>query len=62
MNEDGTVQLDGLYLLLLMIQGNGTAPLNSEDVRALNLVDRVSWIENKAFGDTDMFNVDLIEM
>jgi hypothetical protein len=27
----------------------------------LNLVEKVSWIENKAFDDAEMFNTDLVE-
>lgn len=42
-------------------EGNGTVPLTAEDVRALNRVDKVSWIDNEAFDDADMFNSDLVQ-
>lgn len=45
---------------MLIVKGNGTVPLPAEDVRALNIVDKVSWIGNKAFDDADMFNSDLV--
>ncbi|KAF2621735.1 hypothetical protein BU25DRAFT_415930 [Macroventuria anomochaeta] len=41
--------------------GNDTVPLTAEDVRALDLVDKVSWTDNEAFDDADMFNTDLVE-
>ncbi|KAH7061005.1 hypothetical protein BKA63DRAFT_573482 [Paraphoma chrysanthemicola] len=41
--------------------GNGTVPLTAEDVGALGLVDKVSWIDNKAFDDADIFQTDLVE-
>ena len=46
---------------MLTIQGNGTVPLTSEDVRALNLIDKVSWIGNEGFDDANVFNTDLVE-
>ena len=48
-------------MLLLTVKGNGTVPLTADDVRALNLVDKVSWIDNEAFDEADMFNTDLVE-
>ncbi|KAF1955559.1 hypothetical protein CC80DRAFT_493040 [Byssothecium circinans] len=36
-------------------------PLTDQDVRALNLVDRVSWVDNEAFEDADMFNTNLVD-
>jgi hypothetical protein len=41
--------------------GIGTAPLTNEDIKTLNLIDKVSWIDNKAFDDADMFNADIVE-
>jgi hypothetical protein len=46
---------------MLIVQGNGTIPLTAEEVRALDLVDKVSWIGNEAFDDASMFNSDLVE-
>lgn len=43
------------------MEGNSTVPLTAEDVKALNFVDKVSWIDNEAFDDADMFNSDLVE-
>ncbi|KAI9777723.1 MAG: hypothetical protein M1816_004602 [Peltula sp. TS41687] len=41
--------------------GDGMVPLTDEDVQALKLIDKVEWVENKAFDDAQMFNTDLIE-
>ena len=41
--------------------GNGTVPFTAEDIKALDLVDKVSWVNNEAFDDADMFNTDLVE-
>jgi hypothetical protein len=46
---------------MLTIQGSGTVPLTSEDIRALNLIDKVSWIGNEGFDDANVFNIDLVE-
>lgn len=46
---------------MLIVKGNGTVPLTAEDVRALNLVDKVLWIDNEVFDDANMFNTDLVE-
>ena len=40
---------------------NNTVPLTAEDFKALDLVDKVSWVNNEAFDDADMFNTDLVE-
>jgi hypothetical protein len=48
-------------LRILTVQDSDTVPLTAEDVRALDLVDEVSWIDNEAFDDADMFNTDLVE-
>jgi hypothetical protein len=45
----------------LTTEGNSTVPLTAEDIRALNLVDKVSWIDNEAFDDASVFNSDLVE-
>lgn len=45
---------------MLTIKGNGTVPLTEEDVRALIFVDKVSWIGNKAFDESDLFQTDLV--
>jgi hypothetical protein len=36
-------------------------PLTGEDDRALTLIDRAEWVENKAFDDAQMFNTDLVD-
>jgi hypothetical protein len=41
--------------------GNGTVPFTAEDIKALDLVDKVSWVNSEAFDDADMFNTDLVE-
>lgn len=46
---------------MLTRKGNITVPLAAEDIRALELVDKVSWIGNEAFDDASMFNSDLVE-
>jgi hypothetical protein len=46
---------------MLTVEANSTVPLTAEDVKALNFVDKVSWISNEAFDDADMFNSDLVE-
>jgi hypothetical protein len=46
---------------MLTVEANSTVPLTAEDVKALNFVDKVSWISNEAFDDVDMFNLDLVE-
>jgi hypothetical protein len=46
---------------MLTVEGNSTVPLTAEDIKALNFVDKVSWIDNEAFDDADMFNSDLVE-
>jgi hypothetical protein len=43
------------------MQGNGTVPLTNEELRALNLPEKVSWIDNEAFDDGNMFNSDVVE-
>jgi hypothetical protein len=46
---------------MLTLQANGTVHLSDEDVLALNLLDKVSWIENQGFDDANVFNTDLVE-
>ena len=46
---------------MLIIEANSTVPLTTEDVKALNCVDKVSWINNEAFEDANVFNSDLVE-
>ena len=40
---------------------NDMVHLAAEDVRTLNIVDKVSWIDNEAFNEADVFNTDLVE-
>lgn len=42
-------------------EGNNTVPFTAEDIKALDLVDKVSWVKNEAFDDAIMFNRDLVE-
>ena len=49
------------YWLLLTVQGDDTVPLTAEEVQALNFVDKVSWVDNEAFDDANLFNSDLVE-
>ena len=46
---------------MLIAQGSGTVSLTAEDVKELNFVDKVSWIDNETFDDANMFNTDLVE-
>lgn len=46
---------------VLTTEGNSTVPLTADDIKAMNLVDRVSWINNEAFDDASVFNSDLVE-
>lgn len=46
---------------MLTVQGNGTVLLTTEDVIALGLVDKVSWIGNEAFDNSNIFQSDLVE-
>jgi hypothetical protein len=46
---------------VLTVEGSSTVPLTAEDVKALSFTDKVSWIDNEAFDDSDMFNSDLVE-
>jgi hypothetical protein len=46
---------------MLTLIGNDMEPLAAEDIKALDLVDKVSWVDNEAFDDADMFNTDLVE-
>jgi len=46
---------------VLTIEANSTVPLTTENVKALNFVDKVSWIDNEAFDDANVFNSDLVE-
>jgi hypothetical protein len=46
---------------MLTVEGNTTVPLTPEDIKALNFVDKVSWINNEAFDDANVFNGDLVE-
>jgi hypothetical protein len=41
--------------------GNDTVHLAADDVRTLDVVDKVSWIDNEAFDEADLFNTDLVE-
>ena len=50
-----------LHLLMLTVKGDSTVPLTAGDIRALDLVDKVSWINNEAFDDADIFQTDLVE-
>ena len=43
------------------MQGDNTLPLTAEEVEALNFVDKVSWVDNEAFDDANVFNSDLVE-
>jgi len=43
------------------VEGNSTVPLKVEDIKALNFVDKVSWTDNEAFDDANVFNSDLVE-
>lgn len=42
-------------------EGIDTVPLTAEEVRTMNFVDKVSYINNKAFGDATMFSSDFVE-
>jgi hypothetical protein len=46
---------------VLTVEANSTVPLTSEDIKALNFVDKVSWNSNEAFDDAVVFNSDLVE-
>jgi hypothetical protein len=46
---------------VLTVEANSTVPLIAEDIKALNFVDKVSWINNEAFDDANVFNSDLVE-
>jgi hypothetical protein len=46
---------------VLTVEANCTVPLTAEDIKALNFVDKVSWINNEAFDDANVFNSDLVE-
>jgi hypothetical protein len=46
---------------VLSVKGSDTVPLTAEDIRALTFVDKVSWINNQAFDDANVFNGDLVE-
>jgi hypothetical protein len=38
---------------MLTVIGNGMVPLAAEEIKALDLVDKVSWVNNEAFDDAD---------
>ena len=46
---------------MLTIKGNTTIPLTTEDIKALNSVDKLLYIKNEAFDDANVFNGDLVE-
>jgi hypothetical protein len=46
---------------MLTVEGDDTVPLSAEEVKALNFVDKVSWVDNEAFDDANVFNSDLVE-
>jgi hypothetical protein len=46
---------------MLTVEGNTTVPITAEDIKALNFVDKVSWINCQAFDDANIFNGDLVE-
>ena len=46
---------------MLTAIGNDTVPFTAKDIKALDLMDKVSWVNSEAFDDADMFNTDLVE-
>ncbi|KAF3031123.1 hypothetical protein E8E11_001482 [Didymella keratinophila] len=42
-------------------EGDNTVPLTAEEVKAMNFVDKVSWVDNEAFDDASLFESDLVE-
>jgi hypothetical protein len=46
---------------VLTVEANSTVSLTAEDNKALNFVDKVSWNNNEAFDDANVFNSDLVE-
>ncbi|KAF3029133.1 hypothetical protein E8E12_000333 [Didymella heteroderae] len=42
-------------------EGDNTVSLTAEEVKAMNFVDKVSWVDNEAFDDATLFESDLVE-